>query len=114
MSGRMILTKLEYPRFLENRVQNMPGDMLKTVGAGIAGKVRDEIGEELVGLAADVAKRELAHRHGGHIEEPYAAPGCGVFDPPVHGALSRTVTEEEIRLQTPGDSQQSTAQGSKA
>src|SRR5277367_3621369 len=82
MSGRMILTKLEYPRFLENRVQNMPGDMLKTVGAGIAGKVRDEIGEELVGLAADVAKRELAHRHGGHIEEPYAAPGCGVFDPP--------------------------------
>jgi hypothetical protein len=81
----------------------MPEDILKTVGAGIAGKGRDEISEELVDLAADVAKRELAHRHGGHIEEPYATPGCGVFEPPGHGALSRTVIEEEIRLQTPGD-----------
>jgi hypothetical protein len=43
------------------------------------GKVRDEISEELVGFAADVAKRELARRHGGHIEEPFVTPVGGVF-----------------------------------
>lgn len=91
----------------------MSEDIPKTIGAGIAGKVRDEISEELVGLAADAAKRELAGRHGGQIEEPCAAPGCGVFDPSVHGALSHTVTKEEINLQTPEDSPQSTAQRSK-
>lgn len=91
----------------------MPEDIPKIVGAGIAGKVGDEISEELVDLAADVAKRELAHRYGGHIEEPYATPGCGVFEPPVHGALSGTVTDEEINLQAPEDSQQSTARRSK-
>jgi hypothetical protein len=58
-----------------------PKDIPKTASADIAGKVRDEISEELVGLAADVAKRELACRHGGHIEEPYATPGCSVFEP---------------------------------
>jgi hypothetical protein len=91
----------------------MPEDIPKTVGAGSAGKVRDEISEELVCLAADVAKHELAHRYGGHLEEPYATPGCGVFEPPLHGALSRTITEGEINLQTPEDSPQSTAQRSK-
>ncbi len=91
----------------------MPEDIPQTIGAGIAGKVRDEISEELVGLAADLAKPELAHRHGGQIEEPYATPGCGVFEPPEHGALSRTVTEEETNLQTPEDLQQSTPPRSK-
>src|ERR1700740_3522673 len=99
MPSRTTFTRRGVSSFVENRVHTMPETILKTLSADIAGKARDEISRELVGLAADIAKRELADRHDGHIEEPCATPGCGVFKPPVHGALSHTVTEEEINLQ---------------